>query len=292
MVLSLPLATLTGLQWVVWLALLNNVVAELHPMPWLVPVDWWWIAVGFVLFITPLGRMSIAALCARILLGGLEPGTYRRGGPVHLRVWLAERLSGCQRRGESGRGAVAGVLRPDAGQQGRQGRRPALRPAGDRDAEAWASLLHRTRGRPVGALDRRRPLPRRSDHRRQRRHYRRTQHAAARCGRRQGRRCRARLRRGEQGQERAVLEGLARGEIRQGPAPVAGPPPAAGATVGGDLRRDIDPVGRRSAAGTRRRPGRDRLGRTRCRFAHRGDRARRPVDTRGDAGSGADVCAR
>src|SRR6476620_3635072 len=91
--LSLPLATLTGLQCVGWLALLNNVVGELHPIPWLVPVYWWWIAVGFVLFITPLGRMSIAALCARILLGGLEPGTYRRGGPVHLRVWLAERLT-------------------------------------------------------------------------------------------------------------------------------------------------------------------------------------------------------
>ena len=95
--LSLPLATLTGLQWVVWLALLNNVVesgvAQSHPMPWLMPVNWWWIAVGFLLFITPLGRMSIAALCARILLGGLEPGTYRRGGPVHLRVWLAERLT-------------------------------------------------------------------------------------------------------------------------------------------------------------------------------------------------------
>ena len=91
--LSLPLATLTGLQWVVWLALLNNVVVQSHPMPWLMPVNWWWIAVGFLLFITPLGRMSIAALCARILLGGLEPGTYRRGGPVHLRVWLAERLT-------------------------------------------------------------------------------------------------------------------------------------------------------------------------------------------------------
>lgn len=90
--LSLPLATLTGLQWVVWLALLNNVVAQLHPMPWLVPVNWWWVAVGFVLFISPVGRMSIAALGARILLGGLEPGTYRRGGPVHLRVWVAERL--------------------------------------------------------------------------------------------------------------------------------------------------------------------------------------------------------
>jgi non-ribosomal peptide synthetase-like protein len=91
--LSLPLATLTGLQWVVWLALLNNVVAQLHPMSWLVPVNWWFVGVGFALFITPLGRMSIAALCARILLGGLKPGTYRRGGPVHLRVWLAERLA-------------------------------------------------------------------------------------------------------------------------------------------------------------------------------------------------------
>jgi non-ribosomal peptide synthetase-like protein len=91
--LSLPLATLTGLQWVVWLALTNNVVAALHPLPWLVTVNWWWIAVGFVLFISPLGRMGIAVLGARLLLSGLEPGTYRRGGPVHLRVWIAERLA-------------------------------------------------------------------------------------------------------------------------------------------------------------------------------------------------------
>src|SRR6201991_5000549 len=91
-VMSLPLATLTALQWVVWLALLNNVVARLHPMPWLIPVSWWWIVVGFLMFISPVGRMSIAVLSARILLGGLEPGTYRRGGTVHLRVWIAERL--------------------------------------------------------------------------------------------------------------------------------------------------------------------------------------------------------
>jgi non-ribosomal peptide synthetase-like protein len=91
--LSLPLATLSGLQWVVWLALINNVVAQLHPLPWLVTIDWWWVVAGFVLFISPLGRMAIAAFGARILLGGLEPGTYRRGGPVHLRVWVAERLA-------------------------------------------------------------------------------------------------------------------------------------------------------------------------------------------------------
>ncbi|MBB5165152.1 Pls/PosA family non-ribosomal peptide synthetase [Mycobacterium sp. AZCC_0083] len=90
--LSLPLATLTGMQWVVWLALLNNVAAALTLLPWAVPVNWWWIAAGFVVFVTPVGRMGIAVLAARMLLGGLEPGTYRRGGPVHLRIWLAERL--------------------------------------------------------------------------------------------------------------------------------------------------------------------------------------------------------
>jgi non-ribosomal peptide synthetase-like protein len=90
--LSLPLATLTGLQWVVWLALVNNVAATLALVPWTVTVGWWWVAAGFVAFITPLGRMGIAVLGARLLLSGLEPGTYRRGGSVHLRVWIAERL--------------------------------------------------------------------------------------------------------------------------------------------------------------------------------------------------------
>ena len=89
--LSLPLATLTGLQWVTWLALANNVAAGLHPVPWLVPVSWWWILAGFLLFISPPGR--IAVLFARMLLSGLKPGTYRRGGGEHLRVWLAERLA-------------------------------------------------------------------------------------------------------------------------------------------------------------------------------------------------------
>lgn len=91
--LSLPLATLTAMQWVVWLALLNNVAAALDLFAWAVPLNWWVVAAGFVVFVSPIGRMGIAVLCARMLLGGLEPGTYRRGGPVHLRVWLAERLA-------------------------------------------------------------------------------------------------------------------------------------------------------------------------------------------------------
>ncbi|MGV0626078.1 Pls/PosA family non-ribosomal peptide synthetase [Mycolicibacter minnesotensis] len=91
--LSVPLATLTGLQWLTWLALINNTVAAVHPLPWLARLDWWWVIAAFVLFVTPLGRMGIAALGARALLAGLEPGTYRRGGPEHLRVWIAERLA-------------------------------------------------------------------------------------------------------------------------------------------------------------------------------------------------------
>lgn len=89
---SLPLATLTGMQWVVWLGVLNNLAADLALVPWAVPVSWWWLLAGFLIFVTPLGRMAIAVIGARILIGSLEPGTYPRGGSVHLRVWLAERL--------------------------------------------------------------------------------------------------------------------------------------------------------------------------------------------------------
>lgn len=93
--LSVPLATLTGLQWVTWLALLNNVFSwgSSPPVPWLNPVSWWWVLAGFVLFISPVGRMAIAVLGAQMMLSGLEPGTYKRGGSEHMRVWLAERLA-------------------------------------------------------------------------------------------------------------------------------------------------------------------------------------------------------
>ena len=93
LLLSVPLATLTGLQWLTWLALINNVAARLFPVPWLVTINWWIVLAAFVFFITPLGRMGIAVAGARLLLSGLTPGTYRRGGPEHLRVWLAERLA-------------------------------------------------------------------------------------------------------------------------------------------------------------------------------------------------------
>ncbi|OBK26234.1 Pls/PosA family non-ribosomal peptide synthetase [Mycobacterium asiaticum] len=91
--LILPLATLSALQWVTWLALGNNIARAVHAVPWTVAVNWWLVAAAFVMFVTPLGRMGIAVLGARLLLWNVRPGSYPRGGSVHLRVWFAERLA-------------------------------------------------------------------------------------------------------------------------------------------------------------------------------------------------------
>jgi non-ribosomal peptide synthetase-like protein len=90
---AVPLATLTGLQWITWLAVANNVLAWFSDAAWIEPLNWWMVLAAFIVFITPLGRMSIAAVGARILLRGVQPGDYPRGGGMHLRLWLAERLT-------------------------------------------------------------------------------------------------------------------------------------------------------------------------------------------------------
>ncbi len=70
--LSLPLATLAALQWVTWLALGNNLARALHLVPWTVAVNWWLVAAAFVVFVTPLGRMAISVLAARLLLPNVQ----------------------------------------------------------------------------------------------------------------------------------------------------------------------------------------------------------------------------
>ena len=90
---TIPLTTLTGLQWVTWLAVVNNVLAWFTDVPWAPAVSWWWVLLGVLLFITPIGRMGIAVTGCRILLHGLQPGTYPRGGREHLRLWVAHRLT-------------------------------------------------------------------------------------------------------------------------------------------------------------------------------------------------------
>ncbi|RMI32920.1 Pls/PosA family non-ribosomal peptide synthetase [Nocardia stercoris] len=90
---TVPLTTMTGLQWFTWLAVVGNIAARSGRLPWLPHLSWWWVLVAFVLFISPPGRMALCVIGSRLLLGGVRPGTYPRGGAVHLRLWAAVRLS-------------------------------------------------------------------------------------------------------------------------------------------------------------------------------------------------------
>jgi non-ribosomal peptide synthetase-like protein len=92
-VVSVVLLTVKGLQWLVGLVTLTELLRLSQLASWSVPVSWWAIAVGWVAFISPLGRMGLSALAARALLAGVRPGTYARGGSVQLRLWAAERFA-------------------------------------------------------------------------------------------------------------------------------------------------------------------------------------------------------
>ena len=59
---TVPLTTLTGLQWVTWLAIANNVLGWFVDVSWAPTVSWWWILLAFIVFITPIGRMTIAVV--------------------------------------------------------------------------------------------------------------------------------------------------------------------------------------------------------------------------------------
>ncbi|MEO5746252.1 MAG: Pls/PosA family non-ribosomal peptide synthetase [Terracoccus sp.] len=92
-VISLVLLTVKGMQWVVALVTATELLRALDLAPWARPVSWWVLAVGWALFVTPVGRMGLSALGARLLLFGVRPGTYPRGGHVQLRLWAAERFT-------------------------------------------------------------------------------------------------------------------------------------------------------------------------------------------------------
>ncbi|GGO37348.1 Pls/PosA family non-ribosomal peptide synthetase [Streptomyces lasiicapitis] len=91
--LLLPLFTLVGLRWTVALAALGNVLHHFGAYPWAPTASWWLIAAGVLVLYSPPGRLAVAAGGARLLLRGVQPGSYPRGGSVHLRLWTAERLA-------------------------------------------------------------------------------------------------------------------------------------------------------------------------------------------------------
>ncbi len=86
-----PLRTVGALRWVTLLATGTNLAGGLG-LP-VAPVPWWTVALGWLLFVLPPGRMVLAALGARAILWPVAPGRYPRGGRAHLRLWLAERLA-------------------------------------------------------------------------------------------------------------------------------------------------------------------------------------------------------
>jgi non-ribosomal peptide synthetase-like protein len=90
--LMIPLFTLVGLRWMTVLAALSDVLA-LTGHAWAPTLSWWWIGAAWLVLFTPPGRIAIAAGGARLLLSGVRPGTYPRGGAVHLRLWTAQQLA-------------------------------------------------------------------------------------------------------------------------------------------------------------------------------------------------------
>jgi non-ribosomal peptide synthetase-like protein len=91
--LLVPLLTLVGLRWTAVLAGATTVLAALGGPAWLPVAPWWAPAVAWLVLFSPPGRIGIAAGGARLLLRGVRPGSYPRGGSTHLRLWTALRLA-------------------------------------------------------------------------------------------------------------------------------------------------------------------------------------------------------
>ncbi|RSN42244.1 amino acid adenylation protein [Amycolatopsis sp. WAC 04197] len=90
--LMIPLMGLVGLRWTTIAATLSNVLS-LAGFAWAPTLNWVWIAVAWIALFSPAGRIAISATGSRLLLRGVRPGSYPRGGSVHLRLWTAEKLA-------------------------------------------------------------------------------------------------------------------------------------------------------------------------------------------------------
>jgi len=90
--LMVPLMGIVGLRWATLAAALSNILALLG-FAWAPTLHWAWIGLAWLALFSPAGRIAIAAGGARVLLSGVRPGTYPRGGSVHLRLWTAEKLA-------------------------------------------------------------------------------------------------------------------------------------------------------------------------------------------------------
>ncbi len=91
-VLGLPVQVLRGLRVTTWTALASSVL-HATAFPALPSLPWWALVLALALFVTPVGKMALTVVLARLVLLGVRPGDHPRGGSVHVRVWLAERIA-------------------------------------------------------------------------------------------------------------------------------------------------------------------------------------------------------
>ncbi|WP_307861986.1 Pls/PosA family non-ribosomal peptide synthetase [Nocardioides sp. SYSU D00065] len=87
-----PLRALAGMRWLTWLMIASTVAHGALDLAWLPTYPLWALIVLGWFFLVPPGRMTLAALLARLVLRGVTAGEHPRGGKVHLRIWLAERI--------------------------------------------------------------------------------------------------------------------------------------------------------------------------------------------------------
>lgn len=92
-VLGVPLYVLSGARWLLYLFTASAILSRFDGFDVLPTIPLSVLIPGLLLFATPIGRMLIAVICARLLLAGVRPGDYPRGGSVHLRLWLAEQAA-------------------------------------------------------------------------------------------------------------------------------------------------------------------------------------------------------
>lgn len=93
----LAMYMVNGLKYIIGSIIVVWVLATVFHAGWVIAPPWPPLLVGWLVVFSLPGRVLQASVGARLLCWGLRPGTYRRGGWTHLRVWAAERWLTFQR---------------------------------------------------------------------------------------------------------------------------------------------------------------------------------------------------
>ncbi|WP_051218390.1 Pls/PosA family non-ribosomal peptide synthetase [Nocardioides insulae] len=75
-------------RWLTWTAV-GTAAAETITGMALPTLPWWGLLLAVLAFLTPPGRILLAAGVVRIVLAPVTPGDHPRGGKAHLRLWFA-----------------------------------------------------------------------------------------------------------------------------------------------------------------------------------------------------------